>query len=172
MIDLLHQSKKWLNIFWQYKNVELGPFYNFKYSENFHWLCTYWSKIVCGVTKISAELWLRSNIWWYFSRPCNVFLCGSGRCSKSDFPSNWVRQRAQRTLHGQFPGPAAPTAQTCLLHQTTFQSQQHANSAFSYFTHWNWRHRKIGGKVDIQYIYTCSYSYDYCEKENKHWVEF
>ena len=124
MIDLLHFSKKRLNIFWQYKNVE-GPFYNFKYSKNFHWLCTYWPDMIWSkiVTKISAEL-CRSNIWWYFSRPCNVFLCGSGRCSKSDFPSNWVRQCAQRTLHGQFPGPAPP-AQRPNLPSAPNSSTQH-----------------------------------------------
>ena len=78
-----------------------------------------------------------SNIWRrYFPFPCNVFLCGSGRCSKSDFPSNWVRQRAQRTLHGQFPGPG-PLAQTFLLHQITQVTNQ-ANYTFSNFVTHSW----------------------------------
>ena len=109
MIDLWHFSKKRLNIFWQYKNVErdLSTTLNIQRTfTDFARTGQTWHPKLSAASQKSQ----RSNIWWYFSPPCNVFLCGSGRCSKSDFPSNWVRQRAQRTLHGQFPGPA-PAAQ-------------------------------------------------------------
>ena len=132
MIDLFHIDKMApLDISWEQKNVERDLSTSLNIQRTFTDFArtspTWPPKLSTLVKKLG---W--SNIWWrYFQFPCNVFLCGSGRCSKSDFPSNWVRQRAQRTLHGQFPGPG-PRAQTFLLHQIT-QVTNRANYAFSNF---------------------------------------
>ena len=119
MIDLFHIDKMApLDISWEQKNVERDLSTSLNIQRTFTDFArtspTWPPKLSTAVKKLG---W--SNIWRrYFPFPCNVFLCGSGRCSKSDFPSNWVRQRAQRTLHGQFPGPQhLPKDQTCPPHQ-------------------------------------------------------
>ena len=137
MIDLFHIDKMApLDISWEQKNVERDLSTSLNIQRTFTDFArtspTWPPKLSTALKKLG---W--SNIGRrYFPFPCNVFLCGSGRCSKSDFPSNWVRQRAQRTLHGQFPGPG-PRAQTFLLHQITQVTNQ-ANYAFSNFVTHSW----------------------------------
>ena len=127
MIDLFHIDKMApLNISWEQKNVERDLSTSLNIQRTF---TDFARTSPTWPPKLSIEIGMEQ----YLAFPCNVFLCGSSRCSKSDFPSNWVRQRAQRTLHGQFPGPG-PRAQTFLLHQIT-QVTNRANYAFSSFWH-------------------------------------
>ena len=101
-------------VFEQYKNVDDGPFYNFKYSDNFHWLYTYWSGLTSKIVTKSCEA-ISDDI-----SPVRVTSSCAGAADAVNLISRQIGSvREHKEL---FMASFLVLPKTCLLHQK-FQSQ-------------------------------------------------
>ena len=136
MIDLWHFSKKRLNIFWQYKNVErdLSTTLNIQRTfTDFARTGQTWHLKLSAASQKSQR-----SPAGAISGDISLLRVTSSCAGAADAVNLISRQIGSVSAHkelfmGSFLVPhQLPKDQTCLLQQTTFQSQ-HANSAFLHF---------------------------------------